>query len=75
MSRLQRFRVWVKASRQRYALFWAFGTSAGVTAIEGVRHYNTASFGGLANSAIEWFVVCYLLGLLMSLPSRSKKPS
>jgi len=75
MSRLQRFRGWVRASRQRYAVFWASGMSAGVTATEAVRHYDTASFRELANSAIEWFVVCYLLGLLMSLPSRSKRPS
>lgn len=75
MSRLQRFRIWVKASPYRYALFWAFSMSVGVPTIEALRHYDTASFRGFASSAIEWFVVSYPLGLLMALPSRSKRPS
>jgi hypothetical protein len=75
MSRLQRFRVWVGASRQRYALLWAFGTAASVTMIEAMRHHGTAGFRELASTAIEWFVVCYLVSLLFPLPSRFKRPS
>ena len=74
MSRLRRFRVWVLASPYRYALFWAFGMSVWVPTIEAVRH-EVVSLRELANSAILWFVVCYLVALLFSLPSRSKRPS
>jgi len=75
MSRLRRFGVWLRASRWRYALYWASGMSAGTTMMEAVRHHDTAGFPELANNAIEWFVMGYLMGLLMSLPSRSKRPS
>ena len=75
MSRLQRFRVWVQASRQRHALVFASWLTLWMTVIEAVRHTQPNTPARLGNVALLTFVVCYLVRLLMLLPSRSKKPS
>ncbi len=75
MSGLQGFRVWVQASRQRHALLFASWLAVWVTAIEAVRHKDPNTLAHLGNVALPTFVICYLVRLLMLLPSRSKRPS
>ena len=71
MSKLQRFRVWVKASRQRGALVFASWLAVWMATTRFAVHHDRHVLSNL----VEFFVIAYLLHLLITAPSRSKRPS
>jgi hypothetical protein len=75
VSSLQKFRSWIGASRQRFALFFAFWMSVWMLAIEIVRHSEHGAYAYLVRVTVPAFVISYLVVLLIRSGPRSKRPS